>query len=93
MVRRTTSDLSAVSWHIAELDQLRGRNTFRLKERLLVLRVYYGLHREAHESIHVSIGSRAVKARERTARICGKVLTVIMVSNYSIHFIPSKCFI
>ena len=64
MVCRTTSDISTVSWHIDKLDQLRGRYTLRLEERLLVLRVYYGLRREAHEIRHASIGSRAVKDPE-----------------------------
>ena len=73
MVRRTISNLSTVSWHIAELDQLRGRNTNCLEERLLVVQVYYGLHREAHESRRASIGSKNVKARERTASLCAKL--------------------
>ena len=72
IVRRTSTDPSSVRWHIAKLDKLRGRTTLRFDERWLILRVFYGLHREAHENTDANPTGGGIRARERTAKLCGK---------------------
>ena len=72
MVQRSTSDPTTVKSYISKLDGYRRRTALQPDDRLIVLRTFFRLYPEAHESTTSNERSLPVQARERTTRLCGR---------------------